>query len=82
VCSDGERLWRAKPGATSTFEENVAAGALFIDLNHDQYWNPWWMQEQAAELERALQVIEEWERAEPSFKRTTKRQLEAQMARR
>lgn len=40
VHSDGERLWRAKPGATSTFAENVAARELFIDLHHDEFWNP------------------------------------------
>jgi len=37
VYSDGERLWRAKLRATSTFEENVAARALFIDLHHDEF---------------------------------------------
>jgi len=39
------------------------------------------MEEQAAELERAQQIMEQWERAEPDFKRKTKRQLEAEMAR-
>lgn len=79
--SDGERLWRAKPDATSTFEENVAARELFIDLHHDEFWNPWRIEEQAAELERAQQIMEQWERAEPNFRRTTKRQLDAEMAR-
>lgn len=81
VFSDGGRLWRAKPGATSTFEENVAARALLIDLHQDEFWNPWRFEEQAAELERAQQVMQEWERAEPNFKRKTKRQLDAEMAR-
>lgn len=79
--SDGERLWRAKPGATSSFEENVAARELFIDLHHDEFWNPWRFEEQAAELERAQQIMEQWERAEPNFRRKTKRQLDAEMAR-
>lgn len=81
VYSDGERLWRAKPGATSTFDENVAARELFIDLHHDEYWNPWRIEEHAAELERAQQIMEQWERAEPNFRRTTKRQLDAEMTR-
>ena len=76
VYSDGERLWRAKPGATSTFEENVTARELFIDLHHDEFWNPWRIEEQAAELERAQQIMEQWERAEPNFRRKTQRQLE------
>lgn len=45
-------FWRAKPGATSTFEESVAARALFIDLHHDEFWNPWRMEEEAVALER------------------------------
>lgn len=81
VYSDGERLWRAKPGATSTFEENVAARALFVVLHTDQFWNPWRMEEEAAALERAREVMEEWERAEPDFKPKTKRQIDAEMKR-
>jgi hypothetical protein len=79
VCSDEERLWRAKPGATSTFEENVAARALFVDLHQDQFWDPWRMEEEAAALERAQQIMEEWDRTEPDFKPKTKRQLDAEM---
>jgi hypothetical protein len=81
VYSDGERLWRSKPRATSTFEQNVAARALFIDLHHDEFWNPWRIEEQTAELDRAMQIMDEWERAEPGFRRKTERQLDAQMAR-
>jgi hypothetical protein len=81
VYSDGERLWRARPGATSTFEENIAARALFVDLHEDQFWNPWRMHDEAAALERAQQVMEEWDRAEPDFKPKTKRQLDAESKR-
>jgi hypothetical protein len=81
VYSDGERLWRTKPGATSTFEENVAARALFIDLHTDESWNPWRMDEEAAALECAREVMEEWERAEPDFKPKSKRQIDAEMKR-
>lgn len=81
VYSDGERLWRAKVGATSTFEDNIAAHELFMDLHHDEFWNPWRMEAQAEDLEHAQAVMEEWERAEPSFRRITKRQVQAQMAR-
>ena len=45
VFSDGERLWRARAGATSTFEENVGARELFLDLHQDEFWNPWRMEE-------------------------------------
>ncbi|TCO15721.1 hypothetical protein EV652_12194 [Kribbella steppae] len=79
VHGDGERLWRAKKGATSTFEEHVAARRLFMDLHRDEFWNPWRLEEQAAELERAQQIMGEWERAEPGFRRRTKRQIEAEI---
>lgn len=81
VYSDGERLWRAKKGATSTFEENVAARELFMDLHRDEFWNPWRLEEQATELERAQEVMEESERAEQGFRRKTTRQVEAEMVR-
>lgn len=79
IYSDGVRLWRARPGATSTFEESVTARALFVELHKDRFWNPWRMEEEAAALERAQEVMEEWERAEPDFKPKTKRQIDAQM---
>lgn len=81
VYSDGTRLWRPKRGATSTFEENVAARELFVDLHRDEFWNPWRLEDQAAELEHAQHVMQQWERAEPGFRRKTKRQVAAEMAR-
>lgn len=82
VFSDGERLWRARPSATSTFEESLAARDLFMDLHRDQFWNPWRMEDQTTELGRAQEVMQEWDRAEPGFRRMTKRQLDARMVRR
>jgi hypothetical protein len=41
IYSDGVRLWRARLGATSTFEESVTARALFVELHKDRFWNPW-----------------------------------------
>ncbi|KQY61835.1 hypothetical protein [Nocardioides sp. Root140] len=81
VYSDGEHLWRAKAGVSSTFEEHEAARDLFMDLHRDQFWNPWRMEEQAGDLERAQEVMEEWERAEPGFRQMTKRQMQARLAR-
>lgn len=73
----GGRLWRAKPGATSTFEERVWAGAFYIELQLDRFWNPWRMEEEAAGLERAHAVMDEWERAEPGFGPMTDEALKA-----
>src|SRR5205814_3269325 len=58
VYSDGECLWRAEPRATSTFEESVAARELFLDLHWDRFWNPWRMEDQAADRDRAMQGME------------------------
>lgn len=75
-------LWRAKPGATSSFEEHVRATELFVDLHADQFWNPWRMEEEAAALERAQTVMDEWERAEPGFRPMTAEEIEAELGRR
>ena len=40
IYEQGGLLWRAKPGATSTFEERVWAGAFYIELHQDAHWNP------------------------------------------
>lgn len=71
-------LWRAKPGATSTFEERVRAAEFFIDLHADEFWNPWRMEEEAAELESAHAVMDEWERAEPGFRPMTAAEFRAE----
>lgn len=41
VLSAGERLWRATPGAKSTFVENVAARELWMDIHRDEFGTPW-----------------------------------------
>ena len=38
------------------------------------------MQERATELERAMQIMQEWERAEPGFKRKTKHRSQPESA--
>ena len=81
IYEHGGRLWRAKPGATSTFEERVWAGAFYIELHRDAHWNPWRKEEEAGELERAHAVMDEWERAEPDFKPMTDEELRAKFAR-
>jgi hypothetical protein len=80
VFTDGDRLWRARPGATSTFGENVAARRLFSELHRDPLWNPWLMEEQAKAMKHAQHVMEQWGRAEVGFERRLKRQVDAEMA--
>jgi hypothetical protein len=35
IYEHGGLLWRAKPGAISTFDERVWAGAFYIELHRD-----------------------------------------------
>ncbi|MFF2842452.1 hypothetical protein [Paenarthrobacter sp. NPDC057981] len=65
-----------KPGATSTFEEYVAARATFMEISRDAWWNPWVYQDRALVERSALAVIEQWQRAEPGFRQRTDRELE------
>jgi len=81
IYEQGGLLWRAKPGATSTFEERAWVAAFYIELHLDRFWNPWRMEEETAELERAHAVMNEWERAEPGFTLITDEELEAKFAR-
>lgn len=73
--------WRAKPGATTTFEERTAAAALFIELNTNRFWNPWEYEERADDLAQVQQIMDQWERAEPGHRVKTKRQVDAWLAR-
>jgi hypothetical protein len=38
---------------------------FYIELHRDAHWNAWHKEEEAAKLERAHAVMDEWERAEP-----------------
>ncbi|MFI6324791.1 hypothetical protein ACIBG8_45210 [Nonomuraea sp. NPDC050556] len=74
-------LWKPRQGATSSAEEFLAARALFKDLHDDATWNPWVLNERAAELEQAEQIMGQWKRAEPGHRVMTKKQIDARMAR-
>lgn len=65
------RLWTPKPDATSTFEENVAARAAFIEINDDARWNPWVREDRATEERSAMAVMGQWTRAEFGFLQMT-----------
>ena len=55
---------------------------LLVELQKDRFWNPWTFEERADDLERAGQIIHDWERAKPGFRTMTKRQMDEQMTRR
>lgn len=82
VYSDGALLWRAKPGATTTFEDLLEARELFQDLHNDRDWNPWRFEAAAEALERAKDTVEQRKRAEPGFRQWTASEVEEWMAQR
>lgn len=73
-------LWRPRPGATSTAEEFLAARARFLELRQESHWNPWVLEDHAAEMERAMAVMEQWGRAEPGHRYLTDKEIEARFA--
>lgn len=80
VYSDGALLWRANPGASTTFEDLLAARELFQDLHNDRDWNPWRFEAGTDALERAKNTIGEWKRAEPGFRQRTAAEVDEWMA--
>jgi uncharacterized small protein (DUF1192 family) len=79
VIVDG-RLWKPKPGATSTGEEFAHARSLILEIHRDASWNPWVEEDRAQEYEQAMAVRAQWTRAEPGFRQLTSEELDVQMA--
>lgn len=74
-------LWKPKPGCDpSTIGEFRAARQLFIDVHEDSHWNPWVLDEQADELAAAMNMMDQWTRAEPAFKPSSIADIEAKLA--
>jgi hypothetical protein len=73
--------WKPRRGSTATSEEFIAARSLWIDLHADARWNPWVLDDRASDLDRAGDVIDQWARAEPNFRRLTLKQWDVRMAR-
>lgn len=70
-------LWKPRPGATSTAEEFIEARAAFQAIAADSRWNPWVREDRADEWEHALQLMNEWQRAEPGHRQLTEAELDA-----
>jgi hypothetical protein len=75
-------LWKPRPGATASAEQFVAARTLFIELNNDARWNPWVRDERATDIDAAVEVMGQWQRAEPGHRHLSLKQWEAREARR
>jgi hypothetical protein len=76
-----DMLWRPKRGASTSVEEFIQARSHFLEVHADSRWNPWVLDDRAADLDDAMHVMEQWTRAEPNFRRLTAKQLDARLAR-
>jgi hypothetical protein len=74
-------MWKAAPGSTATFEEFLAARMLLREITDDAHWNPWVRDDRAVELDHAMDVMEQWTRAEPNVRQMTSKQLDARLER-
>jgi len=68
VQTDDGLLWKRRRSATATAEEFVEARTLFIQIHEDAEWNPWVLDDRAPEIERAMAVMRQWQRAETGFR--------------
>lgn len=75
-------LWRPCHGATASAKEFITARTLFMELNHAAMWNPWIREERAADMDAAVEVMGQWQRAEQGRRRTSLKGWEAQQVRR
>jgi len=80
VQTDDGLLWKRHRSATSTAEEFVDARTLFIQIHEDAEWNPWVLDDRAPEIERAMAVMQQWQRAEPGFRLRQLDDIEAEWA--
>jgi hypothetical protein len=71
-------LWKPLPGATASAAEFTHARSLVMEILALEPWNPWVMDDRAAEFETALAVFGQWTRAEPGFRRKAPAKLQAE----
>jgi hypothetical protein len=64
-------LWEPKPGSVVSAEEFLRARSLVTDVHHAMLWNPWVVQDRAAEYEAAWKVMGQWRRADPDHRQLT-----------
>lgn len=60
------RLMAPRQGASSTFEELIAARTTFLEIIRETYWNPWVREDRASEESAAVAVMEQWEVVDPN----------------
>ncbi|GAA3678722.1 hypothetical protein GCM10022267_76850 [Lentzea roselyniae] len=73
----GGFLWKPLPGATSTAEEFQRSRSLMIQLHEESLWNPWVMEDQADDYAEAVDIFDQWTRAEPGHRYLTKDEFDA-----
>ncbi|GAB2481187.1 hypothetical protein GCM10027063_24150 [Promicromonospora xylanilytica] len=73
-------LWRPKPDAVATAEEFILARDDFMAAMYEGFWSPWRRDECRVRQNSAVEVMEQWDRAEPAHRFLTLEELEAEQA--
>lgn len=69
------------PGVATVAAEFLTARRLFLELHQESTWNPWVLEDRAEEVERAMEVMGHWTRAEPDHRMLTDKQVQAMVKR-
>lgn len=73
-------LWRPKPDAVATVEEFIVARDDFMAATHERLWSPWRRDECWVRQDAAIEVMEQWDRAEPDHRLLTREEFDAEQA--
>lgn len=72
-----DKLWKPRRGAAANAAEFTAARTTFREISQDSRWNPWTREDRADEYDQAIEVMDQWRRAEPGHRMLATKQLEA-----
>ncbi|MGV9832943.1 hypothetical protein ACWDUL_01880 [Nocardia niigatensis] len=70
-------LWKPRASTTTTAQQFIQARTLTVTTYKDRFWNPWILEDRAAELEAARTIFAQWTRAEPDFRPRTDAEVDA-----
>jgi hypothetical protein len=74
--------WERKPGSIVSAEEFLQARAVVADVHAAMCWNPWVLEDRAADYEAAWQAIGQWSPIDPDAHPLALEEAEAQLEQR
>lgn len=70
-------LWKPRDGATVGADEFTRAREVVMHLHNESRWNPWVLDDERVRYDSALDVIDQWQRAEPGHHYLTDAEIDA-----